>query len=199
MCYIICVRIISGRNRGKKLLLPNFEGVRPTADLVKTSMFGLLNDYIKDAKVLDLFSGSGALGLECLSRYAESAIFVDQNPKSCELTKKNANTMHYTPEIINMPYDRALKLFKRRGDIFDIVLLDPPYHKNLESQALIMLYDLKLIHAESICVVEMAKEDTMSQEVYEIYEELKNRTFGIKRILLLKPKNLKGISNGQAK
>ena len=97
-----------------------------------------------------------------------------------------------------MPYDRALKSFKRRGDIFDFFLLDPPYHKNLESQALIMLYDLKLIHAESICVVEMAKEDTMSQEVYEIYEELKNRTFGIKRILLLKPKNLKEISNGQA-
>ena len=192
MCYIICVRIISGRNRGKKLLLPNFEGTRPTADLVKTSMFGLLNDYIKGAKVLDLFSGSGALGLECYSRYAESVTFVDFNSKAVELTRKNAQSIHYEPEILKLPYEKALQLFKRRGDVFDIVLLDPPYHQGLEAEALKMLYNLKLIHAESICVVEMAKEDIMPQEIYELYEELKNRTFGIKRILLLKPKGIEG-------
>ncbi len=184
------MRIISGRNRGKKLLMPTFEGTRPTADLVKTSMFGLLNDYIMDAKVLDLFSGSGALGLECLSRYAESAIFVDNNIKACELTKKNAMSMKYQPEILNMQYDKALQFLRRRGDKFDIILLDPPYHKQLESQALIDIYNKELLTEEGICMVEMAKEDTMLPQVYELYEELKNRTFGIKRILLLKPKKM---------
>lgn len=186
------MRIISGRNRGKKLLLPNFEGTRPTADLVKTSMFGLLNDYIADAKVLDLFSGSGALGLECLSRYAKSATFVDINPKGCELTRKNAQSMRYNPEILNMPYEKALRLFHRRGDKFDIILLDPPYHHNLESDALLEIAKLDLLTPNAVCVVEMAKEDEMQPAVYEQYEEFKNRTFGIKRILLLKQKDSEG-------
>lgn len=184
------MRIISGRNRGKKLLLPNFDGTRPTADLVKTSMFGLLDPYIKETKVLDLFAGSGALGLECLSRYADSVIFVDQNKLACELTRKNAMSMKYTPEIICQPYDKALKILAKRNEKFDIVLLDPPYHQELESKALMQLYNLKLIHSESICVVEMAKEDAINEEIYNYFEELKNRTFGIKRILLLKPKNM---------
>lgn len=188
-CAIILImRIIAGRNRGKKLLLPNFEGTRPTADLVKTSMFGLLDAYIDGAKVLDLFAGSGALGLECLSRYAESAVFVDMNPKSCDLVRKNAQSMKYAPEIINLPYDKALLNFKRRGQKFDIILLDPPYHKALESQALLKIVDLDILATDGICVVEMAKEDEMNAVVYDHFEELKNRTFGIKRILLLKRK-----------
>lgn len=186
MWYIIRMRIISGRNRGKKLLLPNFEGTRPTADLVKTSMFGLLDNYIEGAKVLDLFSGSGALGLECLSRYANSAIFVDSNPKSCDLTRKNAQSMRYDPEILNMPYEKALRIFRRRGDKFDIVLLDPPYHHGLESDALLEIARLGLLTPDAVCMVEMAKEDTLKGDVYQHFDELKNRTFGIKRILLLK-------------
>ena len=184
------MRIISGRNRGKKLLLPNFEGTRPTADLVKTSMFGLLDPYIKGTKVLDLFCGSGALGLECLSRYADSVIFVDQNKLACELTRKNAMSMKYEPQILNMQFERALQLLKRKKEQFDIVLLDPPYHQKLEEKALKELWKLKLIHSESICVVEMAKEDKLDDSIYDLFEELENRTFGIKRILLLKPKNL---------
>lgn len=180
------MRIIAGRNRGKKLLLPNFDGTRPTADLVKTSMFGLLDSYIEGAKVLDLFAGSGALGLECLSRYAESAVFVDMNPKSCELIKKNASSMRYQPEIINLPYEKALQKFKKQGRKFDIILLDPPYHKGLESQALLEIVKMSVLADGGICVVEMAKEDTMDAIVYDAFEELKNRTFGIKRILLLK-------------
>lgn len=185
------MRIIAGRNRGKKLLLPNFEGTRPTADLVKTSMFGLLDSYIQDARVLDLFAGSGALGLECLSRYAESAVFVDMNPKSCDLVRKNALSMKYEPLILNLPYEKALLNFKRRGQNFDIILLDPPYHKGLESQALLKIVELKTLARGGICVVEMAKEDKMDDKVYEFFEELKNRTFGIKRILLLKLKESK--------
>ncbi len=185
------MRIIAGRNRGKKLLLPNFDGTRPTADLVKTSMFGLLDSYIDGARVLDLFAGSGALGLECLSRYAESAVFVDMNPQSCDLVQKNAQSMKYSPEIINLPYDKALLNFKRRGQKFDIILLDPPYHKGLESQALLKIIDFEILTPNGICVVEMAKEDSMDEQVYEFFEELKNRTFGIKRILLLQRKNVK--------
>ena len=183
------MRIISGRNRGKKLLLPNFEGTRPTADLVKTSMFGLLDNYIEGAKVLDLFSGSGALGLECLSRYADSATFVDMNPKSCELTRKNAQSMHYNPEILNMPYEKALRIFRKRGEKFDIVLLDPPYHHSMESDALLEIVRLDLLAPDAVCRVEMAKEDKLKDEVYQHFEELKNRTFGIKRILLLKQRS----------
>lgn len=182
------MRIIAGRNRGKKLLLPNFEGTRPTADLVKTSMFGLLTPYIEGAKVLDLFAGSGALGLECLSRYAECAVFVDLNPKSCDLVRKNALSMKYEPVVLNLPYEKALLNLKKSNQKFDIILLDPPYHKGLESQALMKIVDFNLLEPDGICVVEMAKEDEMSAEVYEYYEELKNRTFGIKRILLLKRK-----------
>lgn len=170
------------------MLLPNFDGTRPTADLVKTSMFGLLDPYIQDARVLDLFAGSGALGLECLSRYAESAIFVDMNPRSCDLVRKNAFSMKYEPLILNLPYEKALLNFKRRGQNFDIILLDPPYHKGLESQALLKIVELKTLARGGICVVEMAKEDKIDDKVYEFFEELKNRTFGIKRILLLKLK-----------
>lgn len=190
ICYINAMRIISGRNRGKKLLLPNFEGTRPTADLVKTSMFGLINDYIEDSIVLDLFGGSGALGLECLSRYAKEVIFVDNNPKSCELIKKNALSMNYKPEIIKLDYLQALNLLKRKNKIFDIILLDPPYHKEMETKALQQINKLGLLSEKGICVVEMAKSDSLPPQIYELYEELKNRTFGIKRILVLKPKQV---------
>lgn len=117
-------------------MAPKGRAVRPTADRVRESVFGILGSRVKGAGVLDLFAGTGALGLEALSRGALSAVLVEQDPAAFSVLRRNVETLRAErAEVLMMDYRRALRHLKSRGRRFRLVFLDPPYGKGLASRA----------------------------------------------------------------
>lgn len=122
------MRIISGSRKGHKLAEFDGMNIRPTTDRVKESIFNLIWEYVPQSTVLDLFAGSGALGLEALSRGAGRAVFVDADRASIDVVKKNVATLRFEAcaEIRNIGY---AEFFGSSKESFDIIFLDPPYNK----------------------------------------------------------------------
>ena len=118
------MRIIAGKYRGKKLQEFDLDSTKPTLDRVKESMFNLIQFDVVDSKVLDLFSGTGALGVEALSRGAASCVFVDANTQAIEITKNNSRDIDGLKTYIKSDY---LDYLNQCKDKFDIILLDPPH------------------------------------------------------------------------
>jgi RNA methyltransferase, RsmD family len=127
------MRVISGKYRGRKLSAPKDMVVRPTTDRVKESLFDIIQFKIRGAYVLDLFCGSGGLGIECVSRGAAFVTFSDVDKNSVALTERNLSGMEYKGEVIRQDYSRALSLSKYR---YDFVFLDPPYGTGLAEKAM---------------------------------------------------------------
>jgi len=129
------MRIIAGRYRGHPIAAPAGRTARPTTDRVREALFSILGASVEDAAVLDLFAGSGALGLEALSRGAARAVFVEASPRSLAALHKNINRLG--TEAIRVARGRVedtLGRLARNGETFDLVFLDPPYHKGLAAQ-----------------------------------------------------------------
>jgi 16S rRNA (guanine(966)-N(2))-methyltransferase RsmD len=128
------MRIIAGTARGAKLETPDGEDTRPTLERVKENFFNAINFELEDAKVLDLFAGSGQLGLEALSRGARECIFVDSSAECIDIIRKNAQKakLYDRCNILRSEYSEYLSGVRKRRefDKFDIVFLDPPYKDN---------------------------------------------------------------------
>ena len=126
------MRIISGSAKGTKLYTLEGDATRPTLDRVKEPLFSIIQHYIVGANILDLFAGSGALGLEALSRGADKAILCDYSRKAVNIIKQNIEKTKLTEktEVWNMDYKKALEKLKDNSQKFDIIFLDPPYRKN---------------------------------------------------------------------
>lgn len=121
------IKIIGGTYRSRIIQTPD-EGTLPTKNMVRGAMISSLGEYIGGAKVLDLFAGSGALGIEALSHGASSCLFVDKNPKAAEIVKTNlSNLKENRGEVWNCDYLSALSRMKEQGKVFDVIFLDPPY------------------------------------------------------------------------
>ncbi len=127
------MRIISGNYRGRKLETLEGEDTRPTTDRVKESIFNLIQFDVNGAVVLDLFSGSGALGIEALSRGAKEVVFNDFNKKAVDIIQKNLKGIKGEFKVENLPYGEFLK---RNSTVFDLVFLDPPYKMDIEGEIL---------------------------------------------------------------
>lgn len=132
------MRVISGTARGRKLKTIDGSAVRPTADRVKEAMFNILAPRLKGAGVLDLFAGSGALGIEAISRGAQSAVFVDNNTRALAVLRRNLENCHITDSatVIQWNIRKNLKCLNAYPQAFDLVFMDPPYHLNLVSKTL---------------------------------------------------------------
>ena len=117
------MRVISGTARGRKLVSPEGFDIRPTTDNVKESLFNIIQFDIEGRRVLDLFAGSGQLGIECLSRGAESAVFVDERREAIKIVKQNLEKCGFSAEVVMTDAISYLK----RCDKFDIIFVDPPY------------------------------------------------------------------------
>ena len=150
------MRVISGKYKGRILEGFDIKGTRPTMDRVKESMFASIQNYLKDAICLDLFAGSGSLGIEALSNGAKKCYFVDNNKIAIEKIKKN--TLGITnKEIIQKDCFKALLEFKNKVK-FDLILLDPPYHDNLLNQILEKIVEYNLLNENGIIVCELENE-----------------------------------------
>ncbi len=160
------MRIISGRARGTKLYTLEGENTRPTLDRVKESLFNIIQNKIEYANFLDLFSGSGAIGLEALSRGAKKTIFCDSSKQAIEIINKNIKKTHLedNSKVYNLDYKKALKEIKEKQDI---IYIDPPYKTDFAIQAINEIIKLNIIDENSIIIVE-----TDDKEIIENIEKL---------------------------
>lgn len=154
------MRVISGSARGRNLLPPVGSRVRPTADRVKEAVFSLLSSRFgsfEGLRVLDLFTGSGSLGIEALSRGAARAVFVDSHPDSIKLTRQNLQLtgLDKTATVMLMDAARAIDNLSHKGSFFDIIIADPPYaDKELTESVLEQLACSNLTTLNGILVFE---------------------------------------------
>ena len=172
------MRVISGKYKGKKLIGFDINGTRPTMDRVKESLFAMIQSSIKNSIVLDLFAGSGSLGIETLSNGALEAYFVDNNIELINVIKKNMEGINEKSHIIKSDYINALELFKNSNIKFDIVFLDPPYKLNLINNCLNIILKYNLLNKNSIIVCEYESEKVENDEL----KLIKERKYGDKKI-----------------
>ena len=150
------MRVISGKVRGLKLKSPEGEETRPTLDRVKEAMFSMLLPYLSDATVLDLFAGSGALGIEALSRYANKCTFVDKSDnsdKAIAFIKQNISAAGFENSSF-VSKDNADSFLKSTNEKFDIIFLDPPYHQDLYCKTINRIEELDILNPDGIVVAE---------------------------------------------
>ncbi|WP_019553048.1 16S rRNA (guanine(966)-N(2))-methyltransferase RsmD [Propionispira raffinosivorans] len=164
------MRIITGKAKGCKLKTPKGMSTRPTADRIKESLFNILNADIAGTHVLDIFAGTGNLGLEALSRGAIDAVFIDQSVDSVNIIKQNAEHTKLTDatEIIKCDVFTAMKKLQRLGKKFDVVFCDPPYNKNLCQKALLLFDEMDLLTSEALVIMEHAAEDSLELNLQNI-------------------------------
>ena len=147
------MRVIAGKARGKTLGTPRGQATRPTADRVKEAMFSIIQFDLPGAKVLDLFGGTGQLGIEALSRGAESAVFVDERLDACTLIKENLSKtgLSLQAKVIRSDYAAYLRTCKEK---FDIILLDPPYAELFLENSLNLITEIDILQSGGIIVTE---------------------------------------------
>ena len=164
------MRIISGQNRGTKLFTLEGANTRPTLDRVKEALFSKINHLITDdCIVLDLFSGSGALGLEALSRGAQFAVLCDKSYEAIEIIKKNVEKTKQSPNVwvLKDGFEDALKKISDKGYKFDIIFLDPPYDTNYIRDSINIIIDNNMLNDDGIFVIETDDPDRICKEINE--------------------------------
>ena len=147
------MRVITGKARGVVLKTPAGNATRPTADRVKEALFSIIQFDVPNAKVLDLFGGTGQLGIEALSRGGQSAVFVDERSDSCELIKENLQRTRLAPlgRVVRSDYAAFLRNCREK---FDLIFLDPPYAEVFLENSLKMITEIDILQSGGIIVTE---------------------------------------------
>lgn len=173
------MRVISGKYKGKNLKGFDIDGTRPTMDRVKESLFGIIQNDVKNSICLDLFAGSGNLGIEALSNGASCCYFVDKNDEAIRTIKFNLQNINEEYHVIKGDYKKVLESLKNKK--FNIIFLDPPYGDNLIKDALKLIYEYGLLENKGIIVCEYEK------EIFDIdYTIIKEKKYGSKKIRIYK-------------
>lgn len=174
------MRIISGKYKGRVLKGFDIDGTRPTMDRVKESLFAMIQNEIKESRCLDLFAGSGNLGIEALSNGAKECYFVDHNKIAIQTIKENLRVLNVQEEtkVFQMDYKAALLFFQKQGIQFDFIFLDPPYNLYLINPILKLLKEYHLIKENGLIICEYEKEAVDTEE----FNLIKTRKYGSKYI-----------------
>ena len=159
------MRIISGSARGTNLYTLEGNDTRPTLDRVKESLFNILNKKIVDAYVLDLFSGSGAIGLECASRGAKKVVLCDNSKQAINIIKKNVDKTKLNNSIELIKGESISLLDNFEKERFDIIFIDPPYNSKLASEAVKKIFEKNLLSSEGIIIVETDELERIISEI----------------------------------
>lgn len=175
------MKIISGIYKGRNILGYNIDGTRPTQDRIKENLFNSINFLLEDKIVLDLFAGSGNLGIEALSRGAKYAYFVDDSKKAIDIIKKNINNLNITncKTILN-DYKKILNSI----DKVDIIFLDPPYKTNYIEESIKLIDKNNILNENGLIICES---DNIDKIIYtDKYEVIKSKQYSDKYIVILK-------------
>ena len=161
------MRIVSGKHRGKILNSPSSTNIRPTTDKVKQAIFTKLQFFVAEKRVLDLFSGSGALGIEAISRGAKEVVFVDKSLDSVKLTQKNLKSINEQARVLYLDYQTALKSFV---DPFDLILLDPPYASGVYENCLDIIFERNLLCNDGVIVCERDRNIIIKSDKFKLFD-----------------------------
>jgi len=175
------MRVVSGLARGHKLISAEGEGIRPTSDKVKEAIFSSLGGKVYNACFLDLFSGSGAMGIEALSRDCSYAAFVEINKAHADVIRQNIN--HVIKAIPGANYDvfnldafEAINMLSKNGKKFDIIFVDPPYGKDEYFSILEKIFTAGVLNENGLLVIENAKENPEPSSKY--FNIVKSKQYG---------------------
>lgn len=173
------MRVIGGAAKGRRLLAPKGQAVRPTADRVKESLFNILPRDFSGMKVLDLFAGTGNLSIEALSRGADHAVLVDSSERSVAVIKENLRRLSFATktEVWVASAARSLRVLARRKESFDIIFLDPPYDQGLAKRSLAIIAQCNLLDDSGTIVVEHSAREAL-QRRYDSLELHDERRYG---------------------
>lgn len=176
------MKIISGKYKGRNIEGFMIDGTRPTMDRVKESLFAMIQNYINESNILDLFSGSGNLAIESLSEGAKSITLVDSNYKAIKVINNNLKNIGIdNAKVLNMDYKKAIETLKEK---FDIIFLDPPYKTNYIEEAIKLITKYDILSNEGIIVCES---DSLDRIIYDDnYKVIKDKKYGDKYIVILK-------------
>ncbi len=179
------MRVISGKLKGRKINGFDIVGTRPTMDRVKESIFGMIQEYVMDSQVLDLFSGSGNYGIEAISNGAKIAYFNDYNSKCLKVIKDNLINMNILNQgiITNLDYKKALDYYKSNNIKFDLVFLDPPYKKHIINEILENLLKNDLLSSNGLVICEFMEKEEFINDDLILFKEKK---YGDKYVLIYK-------------
>ena len=174
------MRIIAGEFKGRKLSVPRDDSVRPTAEKVREAVFSMLQNEIPDAVVLDLFAGTGSLGLEALSRGARRVYFTDRDRQSIALVRSNVKACGAEDRSVILCADYASAI-SRIHDKIHIVFLDPPYKAGLMEDCLTRLADSPLLPEGGLIVAEHGREEVLPDEL-SCLQRIRDRKYGKVRV-----------------
>ena len=179
------MRIISGIARGTKLYTLDGNNTRPTLDRIKEPLFSIIQSNIKDAIVLDLFSGSGALGLEALSRGAKKAILCDKSYEAMDVIKRNIDKTHFE-EKTEVFYGDYKKCLDKLNEKIDLIFIDPPYKLNIAVKAVDIILKKDLLAKDGIIVLETDDEQREIGQLESLNINIKDiRTYGRVKLIFL--------------
>ena len=170
------MRVISGSARSLKLKTLEGLDTRPTTDRIKETLFNMIQNDIYDRCFLDLFSGSGAIGIEALSRGAKKSVFVDNNSKAIDVINENLEftKLKENALVMSKSYELAITELDSKNIVFDVVFMDPPYDKGLEKNVLELLAKSVIINNDTIVIVEASLDtdfDYVDSLGFEVYRE----------------------------
>lgn len=180
------MRIISGKLKGRMINNYDINGTRPTMDRVKESIFSSIQNYVKDSIFLDLFAGTGNIGIEALSNGSKKVYFIDNNIKAIKAIKDNVKNFEIENDsvIIKNDYKKALDYFKDNNIKFDIIFLDPPYKYQIITDIINYIYDNNLLNNDGLIVCEYEKDELNFTDIkYELY---KYKKYGSKKVSIFK-------------
>ena len=181
------MRIISGTARGTKLYTLEGQTTRPTLDRVKESLFNIIQNEIPNSIFLDLFSGSGAIGLEAVSRGARKAILCDKSKDAIQIIKKNIEKTHLSEkvELYNLDYEVLLK--NKVKEKLDIVYIDPPYDSDFVIKSIKHIIEQKMIDENSVIIIETDDEQRILKDLENLEIEVTDiRKYGRAALIFLK-------------
>ncbi len=181
------MRVIAGKARRLQLKTVQGMNTRPTTDRIKETLFNMINDLLYDAVFLDLFSGSGGIGIEALSRGAKKAYFVENNKEAFDCIKDNLKftKLEEDATVMLMSFKEALEQLNGKI-VCDIIFMDPPYNKQLEREVLIFLSKSDLINENSYIIIEASLETDFSYAAMLGFEIIKEKKYKINKHIFLK-------------
>ncbi|MEG1459013.1 MAG: 16S rRNA (guanine(966)-N(2))-methyltransferase RsmD [Acetivibrio sp.] len=175
------MRVIAGSARRIPLVTPEGLVTRPTTDRTKETLFNMIQNHLVDVRFLDLFSGSGSIGIEAVSRGAKEAVLVENNKNALDAIKINIEKtgVEENCTVLSMDFMGALKVLQGRAEAFDVIFMDPPYHQDYEKKVLEYLSASELLKEEALIIFEAALDtpfDYVDALGYEIYKVKKYKT-----------------------
>jgi 16S rRNA (guanine(966)-N(2))-methyltransferase RsmD len=175
------MRVIAGKARRLQLKTPEGFETRPTTDKIKETLFNILNPYLADSDFLDLFAGSGAIGIEALSRGAKYTAFVEESKAALECIKANLRftRLEENADVFAHGVLEAIRMLEIKGKVFDVIFMDPPYNRLLERDVLLALQKSNIVYCDTIIVVEASLKtnfDYLEDTKFRIFKKKEYKT-----------------------